>query len=136
MKTMNHPAGFILKESIMAVALASAAVVGVAQLLATAAGQRRWANQETVAIQEAGNLMEDFVSRPWEETSAQRLASAELSRECRRCLPGAKLQVDVSDEDDRTRQIRLRIQWQRPSGEPGEPVRLVGWKSPDAEGSP
>ena len=136
MKNSIRPAGFILHETIMALALTLALVVGIAQLLTMVAQQRRLARQYAAAVQEAGNLMEDLVSRPWDDTTAGRLASVELSQACSRCLPDAKLAVDVEDESDDTRRISVRIEWGSASGRRGEPVRLVGWKSRVQEEGP
>lgn len=136
MTKSKRPAGFILHETMMAMALTLALVVGIAQLLTMVAQQRRLARKYAVASQEAGNLMEDLVSRPWAETTAERLASVSLSPACRRCLPEAKLAVDVAGEGDDARRISVRIAWRRASGRAGEPVRLVGWKFRDLEEEP
>ncbi len=127
MKRSKRPAGFILYEAIMAVALSLTLVVGIAQLLNMVAQQRRLARQYAVAVQEAGNLMEDVVSRSWDGTTAEQLASVTLSQACEACLPDAELTVDVADEGDDVRRIRVRIEWRCAAGR-REPVGLVGWK--------
>jgi uncharacterized membrane protein YccC len=120
--------GFILHEALMAVALAMALVVSIAQLLTMVSQQRRLARQYAVAVREAGNLMEDLVSRNWADTTAERLASVELSAACRRCLPDASLEVKVAPESDEVRRIGIRIEWLRAAEHRGPPVCLVGWK--------
>jgi hypothetical protein len=110
----------------MAITLAMAGVAGLAQLLATVACDRRTARQHIVAVQEAGNLMEDLASRGWDEVSTEKLASAGLSEPCRRALPGATLRVDVSAEDQDSKRIHLRIGWRNASGEAAE--ELTAWK--------
>ena len=129
MKSPVPPAGFILHETIMAMALSLALVVGIAQLLTMVAQQRRLGRQYAVAVGEVGNLMEDLVSRRWADTTPERLADVRLSQACSRCLPEAKLQVDVADESDDVRRISIQIEWNSVPGHRGEPVRLVGWKS-------
>ena len=136
MKSPIRPAGFVLHETIMAMALALALVVGVTQLLTMVAQQRRLARQHAVAVQEAGNLMEDLVSRSWAQTTAEQLASVGLSPQCSRCLPDAKLAVDVAEEDSGVKRISARIEWRRAPGRGGQPVRLVGWKFRDEEDVP
>jgi len=136
MKSPIRPAGFVLQETIMAVALSLALVVGVAQLLSMVAQQRRLARQYAVAAQEAGNLMEDLVSRSWAQTSAEQLASVGLSPPCSRCLPDAKLALEVADENSGVRRIRARIDWRRAPGRGGRPVCLVGWKFREEENVP
>ena len=112
----------------MAVALAMALIVGIAQLLTMVSQQRRLARQYAVAVREAGNLMEDLVSRSWADTTAERLASVDLSEACRRCLPDASVEVNVVPESDDARRIGIRIEWLRAPGHRGRPVCLVGWK--------
>ena len=128
MKNPIPPAGFILHETIMAVALSLALVVSIAQLLTMVAQQRRLGHQHAVAVREAGNLMEDLVSRRWSDTTAGELASVDLSPACSRSLPDAGLAVDVEDEGDDVRRISVRIEWGRASGRRARSVRLVGWK--------
>ena len=128
MRNPARPAGFILHETLMALALAMALVVGIAQLLTMVAQQRRVARQYSVAVREAGNLMEEFVSRSWPDTTAERLASADLSEACRSCLPDAGLEVAVVPESDDARRISIQIEWLRAGPHRGRPVSLVGWK--------
>jgi hypothetical protein len=138
MKTSSRSAGFLVHEAIMALALAMAVVVGAAELLSVVAHERRAAGQYALAVAEAGNLMEDIVSRPWADTTAERLESIELSDACRRCLPDARVAVDVAEEERGARRISIRIDWLRfhEEGRRGGPVRLVGWKFPDEEAAP
>ena len=128
MNRSHRQAGFVLQESIMAMALSMALIVGVAELLTMVAQQRRLARQQAVAAREVGNLMEELVSRRWDDTTAVGVASAELSPQCDRCLPNAELALDVVDESDDVRRISPRIDWGDASGGRGRSVRLVGWK--------
>lgn len=134
MNRSHRQAGFVLQESIMAMALSMALIVGVAELLTMVAQQRRLARQQAVAVQEVGNLMEELVSRRWDDTTAVGVASAELSPQCNRCLPNAELALDVVDESDDIRQITVQIDWSDASGGRGRSVRLVGWKFREKEG--
>ncbi len=127
MKHSIRSAGFVLHETIMAVTLSLALVVGIAQLLSMVAQQRRLARQYAVAVQEAGNLMEDVVSRPWDQAGPEQLASVTLSEACDSCLPDAELTMNVADESDGVRRIGIRIEFSSAAGR-REPVRLVGWK--------
>lgn len=111
----------------MAIALAMAILAGLAQLLGMVAQQRRLAQQQVIAMAEAGNLMEDLASRHWNDIAPEQVASLALSEECQRSLPDGKLHVDVVAEDQDAKRISLRIDWLAASGRRGEPVRLVGW---------
>ena len=128
--------GFILHEVLIAILIVLAAMVGVAQLLALVAQQRRLAQQRTAAVREAGNLMEDLASRPWAEITVERLADVRLSDACQRRLPDATLHVEVHSEDADSQRISIRIDWPTGAGLRGEPVRLVAWRFRDEEVGP
>lgn len=116
----------------MALALAMALSVGVAQILTVVANQRRLARQRAAAVLEAGNLMEQIAARPWEQ-AAPGQSPVSLSRVCRQWLPGAELKVEITGEEPDARRIRIEITWHDPSGQPAAPVCLAGWKFPAKE---
>lgn len=128
MNKQHKKRGFILHEAMMAVGLAMALVVGVTQLLLMVTQQRRLARQYTIATQEAGNLMEQVASQPWDKTTSKNLASLALPETCTTHLPDADLSVDVADEDNATRRITIALQWQSAPERAPDSVRLVGWK--------
>ncbi len=133
MSRAHRQTGFILKETIMALALSTTLVVGAAELLVTVAHQRCAASRHFLAVREAGNLMEEFASRPWADLTEERLSAADLSDECRCCLPDAKLHVQLAEDGEDARRIELAISWRRTAASRGEPVRLVGWKFREEE---
>ncbi len=128
--------GAVLHEALMAIAVSVTVLAGVAQLLGLVAQQRHLGEQRTVAVREASNLMEDFVSRAWDEITNEKLAQTEVSEVCRRCLPDPQLRVEVTPEADDSRRISIQINWRAASGRTGEPVRLVGWRFRDEEKQP
>ncbi len=129
--------GATVPEAIVGMVIAIAVLAAVAQLLALASQQRRVAAQRAAAVREAGNLMEDLMSRPWADVTAEKLAAVALSESCQHNLPGGRLQVAVASEDESTaKRIGIRIDWQNPSGQRGEPVRLTAWRYPDQEAKP
>jgi hypothetical protein len=83
-----------------------------------------------LAAREAGNLMEDLMSRPWSEITPENTAAVELSESCRQYLPDAQLRVEVVSEGqtEDVRRIDVRIEWRDWSNRRGEPVRLTAWK--------
>lgn len=127
MKRPKQKRGFLLYEAMMALALAMALSVGVAQVLSVVAQQRRLARQHAAAVQEAGNLMEQIAARQWEQ-AVPGLSPASLSDAGRAWLPGAELKIEIADEDPGVRRIRIEITWHDPAGKPAAPVCLVGWK--------
>lgn len=132
----GRTAGFVVHEAILALALAVTLVVGVTQLLVLVAQQRRLAREQTVAQEEAGNLLETLMTRSWDDTTAQRLAAVELSPECRRWLAEAQLRVEVNDEAADVRRIALELAWRPFCGGRAAPLRLTGWKFRATEVAP
>ncbi len=130
--------GATVPEAIVGMVIAVAVLAAVAQLLALASQQRRVAAERAVAVREAGNLMEDLMSRPWADVTAEKLSEVALSDSSRRSLPGGRLQVTVASEDKpvTAKRIGIRIDWQNPSGQRGEPVRLTAWRYLDREPKP
>ncbi len=128
MNNRSKKRAFILHEALMAVALAMALVVGIAQLLVVVAQQRRLARQHAVATREVGNLMENLASRSWDDTTTKGLRSVELSETAGTYLPDANLSVDVTDEEAEIKRITVEIQWQIAPERASESVRLVGWR--------
>lgn len=130
--------GATVAEAIVGLVIAVAVLAAVTQLLALASQQRRVAAQRAAAVREAGNLMEDLMSRPWADVTAEKLAAATLSESCQRSLPGGQLRVDVAAESESAaaKRIGIRIDWLNPAGQRGAPVRLTAWRYPDQEPKP
>ncbi|MBN1852963.1 MAG: hypothetical protein JW829_09575, partial [Pirellulales bacterium] len=95
----------------MAMVLTMALILGITQLLTIVAQQSRQACQYAVAIQEAGNQMEELVARNWHEITMDHLSTMTLSKTSSASLPDAKLDVDVVEEEDDVRRICVRIDW-------------------------
>jgi len=130
--------GSLVHEAVMGIALTLAVMAGVAQLVTLVALQRRTTEQRSLAALEAGNVMEQWMARPWAEVTPEQAANAALSEVCRRDLPEARLQVAVEPEGDAdaVRRIRVQIDWLDNARHRGEPVRLVAWRHRDEEAQP
>ncbi|NLS97033.1 MAG: hypothetical protein GXX96_33270 [Planctomycetaceae bacterium] len=128
--------GFVLHETLMAVGLAMALAVGIAQLLVIVAQQRRLARQQEVATREAGNLMERVAARSWDDTTTAALESTALSENASVWLPGGEVSVDVIEEEPDVKRMTVEIRWQSGSESRAESARLVGWKFRAQEESP
>jgi 3'-phosphoadenosine 5'-phosphosulfate (PAPS) 3'-phosphatase len=128
----------MLFEVTVAVALTIAVIAAVTHVLLLAAGQRRHTEQRTVAVWETGNLMEDFLTRPWPELTTEKLTATELSATCRRTLPDGRLRVQVAAEGeaDTCRRISIQLDWQNAAGQRILPVRLVAWRYRPRETGP
>ena len=123
--------GGTLMEAMMAIAIAGVVLGAVAQLVAVIAGQQRLYDRRHVAVQEAGNLMEDLMSRPWSELDEEQLTPLSLSDWCRQTLPNAQLRVKVSpaNEADEIRRISVRIEWGDSAVAQRRPVELTAWRA-------
>lgn len=119
----------------MALGLAMALAVAVTQLLVSALHQRRLAIQYAVAAQETSNLVENLVSQSWADTTTERLAKVELSPDCRRWLPDARLHVQAFEEAPDIRRIGVQISWRQSPDARGDSLQLSGWqfRNPEAQ---
>ena len=135
-RRVRQRSGSLMLEAVVAIVIAVAILLGVAQWLALVAQQRRDLQQHNAAAHEAGNLMEEFASLPWGELTAEKLGAAELSPDCRQCLPDAKLHVEVTAEDDTSKRVRVAIDWPTGHGPCVEAVRLSAWRYPAEEARP
>ena len=136
--TTRKRKGATIQEAMVAILIVAAVLVGVAQLLAMVASQRRSAQQRSLATREAGNLMEDVMTRRWSDLTPDALAEIQLSDQCRQGLPDAELHIDVSPEDDtdQIRRIDIRIDWTTAADRRSAPVQLVAWRPYEEEAAP
>ncbi len=127
--------GATIQEAMVAILIVGAVLASITQVLAMAASQRRSSMRRTIATREVGNLMEDLMSRPWDDLTSEHLADIPLSASCRHHMPEAQLQIDVIDEDDSEagRRIDIQIDWPNAAAQRGVPVRLVAWRFRDEE---
>ena len=127
--------GATIQEALVAILIVAAVLLGVAQLLAMVASQQRNAQQRSLAAREAGNLMEDLMTRPWGDLTPDSLAEIQLSDPCRQRLPDAELKIEVGAEDDtnQIRRIDIRIDWANAADQRCDPIRLVAWRFHDEE---
>lgn len=121
--------GFVMSELIVAMAISVAAMVGIAQLMYQVTRQYRAAVQRTVVAGEAANVMEDLVSRPWNEITAGNPPALTLSAACRQAAPDARLNVDILPvEAEHAFRIVVRIGWPADDVPQKRPVQLVAWR--------
>jgi hypothetical protein len=135
MRFNKRRSGAALQEAMVAMLIVGAVLVSIAQVLAMAASQRRNSMQRMIATREVGNVMEDLMTRPWEDLTPERLANTPLSELCRRHIPEARLRIDVTGEGDSEagRRIDIQLDWPTASAQRGAPVRLVAWRFHDEE---
>ncbi len=127
----RHRRGLTLSELVIAMAIAVAAMAGIAKLMYLVTRQYRVVTCRNVVTEEAANIMEDLMSRPWKAIATKELPSVELSKACRQAVPDAKLQLEIVPEEDQDnmRRITVRIAWQINGSQHPEPIQLVAWRS-------
>jgi hypothetical protein len=110
--------------------LLGAAAALMAQTLGGVAQQRRAADQQALALQEAANLMEQVSAIPYAELTRERAADLRLSDLARRQLPGVRLDVAVAALADEPagKEIRVALRWLDRSGQYGTPLQLTAWR--------
>jgi hypothetical protein len=122
--------GTTLLECVIALGVLAAALTLGAQVLAWSAAQRRLGDQRHVALQEAANCLERVRQMPWEELTAERLATLDLSSEARQRLTSAELHVapeEIAGQPSAKR-VEVEIQWLTRHGETPLRVALVTWR--------
>ena len=130
--------GFTMIEVIAAIAVLAAAMVAVAQTVAVVARQRQRTERQTLAVQEAANLMERIYALPWNEVTQDQAVAARLSPAGRSRLPAAavKVTVQASGDPPTEKRISVDIDWQEADGGRSRPVRLTAWRFADREDRP
>lgn len=129
-----RPRGTISHEATMAIIMATAAIVGTAQILAVIAHQRREIDRRSTAMREAGNVMEEIAACPWSELTREKLSALSLSDECRMVLREPRLRIAIDPEPARAgKHIRIEIDWLATQDQRALPLRLAAWRYPREE---
>jgi hypothetical protein len=130
--------GTMFYEATMAMVIAAAVLVCVTQILSLASQQRRATEYRSLAAYEAGNLIEDLMTRPWSELANKPLHEVPLSENCRQRLPKGRLQLEIASEGETesVRRLSIQIDWEVATDQRGEPVKLVAWRYQSQETAP
>jgi len=130
--------GLSMTEMLVTIAITTVAMVGGVQIMSLANRQCKAVECRRVAGLEAGNIMEQIMTRPWEDIAPGQESICELSEACRQTLPDAKLRIAVEAEaaDPGVRHITVEIDWQANAIHRGGPVRLVAWRYLNKEARP
>jgi len=115
---------------------AAAALLG--QLLGELAQQRRAADQQTLALQQAANAMEQLAVIPYADLTPERAATLGLSDLARQHLPGAQLEIAIVPAPDAppAKQIQVNLRWLDRSGRYGVPVQMTAWRHQQERSGP
>jgi len=126
--------GTITQEATMAIVMATAVMVGAAQILAVISHQRRDIDRRSTAIREAGNLLEEIAARSWEDLTEEELSALALSDECNAVLREPRLKISVAPESEGAgKHISVEIDWLTGQDQRAMPLRLAAWRYPTGE---
>ena len=126
--------GTITHEASVAIIIATAVIVGTAQVLAIIAHQRRDLDQRSIAAREAGNLLEEIAALPWSDIAEDQLSELALSDECTSVLREPRLEITVSAEPAASgKRIGVAIDWLVAEDQRALPLRLAAWRYPRQE---
>lgn len=122
-------------EVTVATALITGLLVVVAQTMALVAQQRRATQYRIIATEEAANLIELVMAKPYDRLTQEAVDSMELSAPTLGALPTASLRVEVIPVDavPRSKRVTVQIAWTTPGGGKTKPIQVVAWKY-DLEG--
>jgi hypothetical protein len=124
-----------MAEMVVAMAIAAVAMVCIAQLMAFSARQNQELERHAVAIREAGNMMEDLVSRPWTSLETGKPPAVDASY-LEESLPDPQWHIEIIQEEEGTenvKRITIEIDWVTTGNQRCRPVRLVAWRARNPE---
>ncbi len=125
----NRNRGTITHEAAMAIVMAVAVIAGTVQVLAVISHQRREIDRRSIAVREAGNLLEEIAARPWSELTEDKLSTLALSDECKSVLREPRLRIAVDPEPDGAgKHISVEIDWLTGQDQRALPLRLAVWR--------
>ncbi|HZL88034.1 MAG TPA: hypothetical protein VFB96_06620 [Pirellulaceae bacterium] len=136
---IHRRSGSLLTECVLALGVIMVAVVLLAQLMMTAAIQRRLAEQKRLALEEVANRLERAALLPWSRLTADEIESAPLGAPVQRALQEPKLTATVTDEQAgpvAARRIDVQLAWHNAAGMAVEPVTLSAWRFAAQEETP
>jgi hypothetical protein len=117
-------------EMIIAVVLATTVLVSVAQLMSRATRQHRVLDRRDLATGEVANIMEDLMSRSWDQVSPEHELKIALSPASREALEDAVLDIKIATvgDDPNVRRISVELSWLAAGQRRCKPICLTAWR--------
>lgn len=137
-KTQRLRQGTVIYEAVIAIMLATAVIVGVTEVMVVVAKQRREVARRTTARREAGNLMEEMMTRNWDQLVVDAETELALSEGAKRQLPAANgtMHVAAVDDDTAAKRVSIRIAWGEQRNVDRQSLLLVTWRYRPEERQP
>jgi Tfp pilus assembly protein PilV len=119
-----------LVETTCALFILGVATAAVVHMVSTIAMQRRLADRQTLAAEEAANLMEEIFAMPWSEITDEKLAALSLSEMLQKLggKPAHSVSARHHPGPPASKEIRISIDWTEPGGGRSNPVQLIAWR--------
>jgi prepilin-type N-terminal cleavage/methylation domain-containing protein len=128
--------GFTIVEMVVALFVLGVAMALTARMLSASGRQRDALESQTIALIEAGNLMESIAAEEWEAITPNLAASLVLSSAAVQNLTDPRWEIDVRQATEPVaKRVTIRLHWGDRTGQPNPPVRLTAWMYPPANSS-
>jgi prepilin-type N-terminal cleavage/methylation domain-containing protein len=126
---MKHR-GMTLLETIVASAMLLVFMALCVHFFIVGGRLRTELDRREIAMQEAANVMERLMARPWDQLSAESAGEASLSEAAQRMLPDVQMKVEITPREEKPpgKRILVTIRWQDENGQWTRPVRLAAWR--------
>jgi hypothetical protein len=121
----------MLAEVAMSGVMLTIAMTLTVRVLGWVGIERRACDRRHWAAQEVSNVMERLTARPYDAVTAGHARELTLSPQAHQMLPGAELQVEVTEDDPAggkgSKRVAIQLRWHDRSGGWDAPARLTSW---------
>lgn len=126
----SRPSGFTLPEIVIALSIAIVSLSAITQMLLLVAGQHRAASDRHLASMEVENVMEDVMSRAWQEITSSHPVPIQISAAFRQTHPEAQAHVSVVPDEQLADMVcvTVRIEWSSDSRRIPRAMELTAWR--------
>ena len=118
-------------EAAASVMMLAVAMTLVVKVVGGVAREHRANDRRSLAMTEAANLMERAGAIPFDDLTPAALKSVGLSDQARASLPGASLDLGMTEDDPvggkGSKRISLKIRWRNLADDWEAPVSLTTW---------
>jgi type II secretory pathway pseudopilin PulG len=126
--------GMTILEITLAAGLLGILMTVSVRMLRVMGDRQRAGERRAAALQTVQAIAEQLENMPWDDLTASAADEIAVPETMAHHLPGAKLNVTVSEESEPVvaKRATLELRWNGPRGQPAAPVRLTTWAFPGA----